>query len=242
MKHSQFFQILICLIFSLVNNVKANDDVVVLGTKVQWKPYHIDTIDGADGIAVRAFSCIMARLNQPYIIRKMPWKRVQYETKQGKLDGFFSASQNSERDSYATLSKVFLPQKRSFYFLKEHNPKISTDVSQWNKELFFGARAGSNALKSLLKNGFKMTIQPQTEYQLLKLLDMKRVDAVLENNLVFESLLKRENRLLTDFHKVLLEEKNMGAYFSHSYLQKHPTFMAKFNDNVEVCSLISNVR
>lgn len=231
--------VVMLLLFIGLNNLAwANAEVLTLGTKQQWKPYHIDTPHGADGIAVRALSCIMARINQPYVIVKKPWKRVQYETKFAKLDGFFSASKNSERDSYATLSKVFLPQTRSFYLLKKNYPSMSLTFDEMKRELSFSARAGSNAVKSLLKNNFPVVIEPKTEMQLLKLLDKNRINAILENTWVFEALIKKENRSLNEFHVIPFEEKNMGVYFSHQYLKKHPSFLAKFNENVDACSLL----
>jgi ABC-type amino acid transport substrate-binding protein len=231
--------LLINLLGSGIALASANENIVKLGTKSEWKPYHINTPDGADGIAVRAFACIMARMNQPFIINKKPWARVQYETKQGKLDGFFSASRNSERDSYATLSKVFLPQQRSFYILKAGYGDKTLTLEYIKKNLTFAARAGSNALNSLIKKDFPVIVKPKSEEQLLKLLDKKRVGAILENSVVFDTLINKHGRSLSEFHKLLFEEKQMGVYFSHTFLNNNPDFLQKFNDNVLPCSLIS---
>jgi len=51
--------------------------IISMGTKQHWVPYHIDLKDGVDGLAVRALACIMARINQPYVIHKLPWARAQ---------------------------------------------------------------------------------------------------------------------------------------------------------------------
>jgi len=59
------------MLYSLVL-VAQESRVINLGSKISWEPYHIDTGDGADGIAVRALACIMARLNQPYFIHNYP--------------------------------------------------------------------------------------------------------------------------------------------------------------------------
>ena len=231
--------VFVCTFIFFINNSWASNQIITLGTKAEWKPYHISTPYGADGIAVRAVACIMARINQPYVIEQKPWKRVQFETEHGRLDGFFAASRNANRDSYATLSKVFLPQQRSFYLLKEHNKGQSLALNDIKTRLTFAARAGSNALNSLKKKGYSVTVTPQSELQLLMLLDKQRVAAILENTLVFETLLTKSGRTLDEFYKVPLEEKQMGVYFSHTFLKQHPGFLQKFNENVEPCSLLS---
>ena len=133
---------------------------IQLGTKVEWTPYHMDTPLGGDGMAVRAVACIMSRINQPFMIQKRPWKRAQEETKVGQLDGFFSASKNDTRDSYATLSKVFLPQERIFYSLKKHIniPLESYTLDYIHLHVSVGARDGSNTLNSLKKGGLDFPI------------------------------------------------------------------------------------
>lgn len=238
MKSSHLIILASCLICSLNALARADNHVLVLGSKLNWKPYHVATEYGSDGIAVRAIACIFARMNQPYSIEKKPWARVQHETKNGSLDGFFSASQNAERDSYATLSKVFLPQQRSFYILKKHNINQSLQLEDIKRQLTFAARAGSNALHSLHKKGYPVIVTPKSEQQLLMSLDKQRVGAILENTLVFESLIRKEGRSLDEFYKVPLEEKRMGVYFSNRYLKKYPEFLAKFNNNVVPCSLL----
>ncbi len=214
--------------------------VVHLGTKVQWSPYHVDTPHGADGIAVRALACIMARINQPFQIKKVPWKRAQEETRTGALDGFFSASKNDKRDRYATLSKVFLPQERVFYSIKGkvNVPLKDYTLNYIHKNVLVGARHGSNALNSLKKGQYKIGSTPQTQNQLLTMLELGRFGAVLENSLVFPELVKDSGKSMTDFYPVVQKTKNMGVYFGHLFLAKHPDFLETFNRQVQPCSLL----
>jgi ABC-type amino acid transport substrate-binding protein len=215
--------------------------VVRLGTKVHWAPYHLDTPHGADGLAVRAVACIMSRINQPFIIEKKPWKRVQFETQNHKLDGFFAASKNDERDGYAIQSDVFLPQVRYLYILKKkHSEDIETYSLEYIENNFqIGARAGSNALHAVQKKGFNVGLIAQNENQLLHALELGRVNAIIENSLVFEDLLKNTKRNTDDYHKVIFGKKSMGVYFSRNFLAKNPDFLAKFNQNIPPCAVIT---
>jgi len=230
-----------CLIIFSFSVVAESPYIIKLGSKVEWAPYHIDTRHGSDGIAVRAVACIMSRINQPFMIHKRPWKRAQEETKVGKLDGFFSASKNEKRDEYATLSNVFLPQERIFYTLKEtiNLPLEEYTLEYIHENVNVGARYGSNTLHSLQEGNYKIGATPQTQSQLLKMLELGRVGAVLENSLVFPDLVQKMGKSMLDFYQVTQQKKNMGIYFGHQFLENYPDFLEKFNQNVKACSLLN---
>jgi len=218
-------------------SIFANSQTVVkLGTKKEWPPYHIDTPSGADGIAVRTVACIMARINQPFTIHKKPWKRVQFETKVNHLDGFFSASQNEVRDSYATLSNLFLPQQRVFY---AKTNTVNLPFEQFTLEYIqskkIAARAGSNALHSLKLGEYNIVAAPKTQQALVKMLEEQRVDVILENSLVFEKTILDLGKEKTDYYALVKETKNMGVYFSHLFLERNKSFLERFNNNIQPC-------
>jgi len=231
--YRQTFLGLFLYVFSILANSQA---IVKLGTKKEWPPYHIDTLSGADGIAVRTVACIMARINQPFTIHKRPWKRVQFETKVNHLDGFFSASQNEVRDNYATLSDVFLPQKRVFYAkVNAVNLPLEQFTLEYIHSKKIAARAGSNALHSLNRGKYNVVATPKTQMALVKMLEEQRVDVILENSLVFEKTILELGKEKTDYYAVVKETKNMGVYFSNRFLQRNKSFLAKFNDNIQPC-------
>ncbi len=215
---------------------------ITLGTKVEWAPYHLDSPDGPMGLAVSAVSCVMNKLNQPYTITQLPWSRAQYLTESAQLDGFFSASKNKVRDTYATLSTPFIPQTRAFYLLKSNHDfyaeTITIDFIKNN--LSIGARVNSNALFSIQQKGFSIAITPQRHNQLLRALQLKRMDAVLENTLVFEDLIKNHDLDLSDFHKIVYQEKPMGVYFSNVFLNQNPGFLSVFNEFTYECRITND--
>ncbi|OUS28391.1 hypothetical protein A9Q99_12785 [Gammaproteobacteria bacterium 45_16_T64] len=214
--------------------------IVTLSTKASWPPYHKDIDPGADGIAVRAVACIMARINQPFTINKVPWARAQGLTKEGKSDGFFSASQNDVRDSYAAQSDVFIPQTRAFYTLKQHVPIAinNYDVEYIRAHMTVSARFASNALKSLEKDNFSIAGKPKSEDLLFRMINANRVGAILENTIVFRGLLEKHQRKIDDYVEIIYQTKNMGVYFSLAFLTSHPTFLSAFNRHIPPCSLL----
>ncbi|GLX80512.1 hypothetical protein tinsulaeT_38520 [Thalassotalea insulae] len=228
------------LLFSITSLANEPDYIVRMGTEIEWAPYHLSTDKGSDGLSVRAFACIMARINQPFTISKLPWKRAQVMTKTGELDGFFSASHSKQRDQYAVQSKVFLPQRRSLYLLKSQlNQPVNTYTADYVKQhLTTGARQGSNALNSLRKHGFQINITTRDTAALLKVLLHHRIDAILENGLVFLQTIEQSGHTQEEFLEIPLEEHPMGAYFSKAFLAKHPTFLQDFNQQVNACTLL----
>lgn len=221
--------------------VRADDIVLTLGSKFEWAPYHLDTGDGADGLAVRAAACIFARMNQPFMIQKMPWSRAQLMTKNGGLDGFFAASQNEERDAYATLSDRFLPQSRRLYVLsgKTELPPEGLTLAYAASSFRVAARHQSNALKTAEEMGFQIVLKPQSSEELLSLLLVGRVEAVVENELVFIAELQKAKMKEAAVKSLILGEKNMGVYFGHRFLRKNPAFLERFNAQVPACTLLS---
>ncbi|GHF94581.1 hypothetical protein [Thalassotalea marina] len=218
------------------------DYIVRLGSEVEWAPYHVSTAKGADGMSVRAVACIMARINQPYTIDKLPWKRAQVMTKVGQLDGFFSASKSDDRDIFAVQSKVFLPQKRSFFLLKSRLTKpLETYTPEYIKQhLLTAGRQGSNALHSLENHGYNIAVKTRDTASLIEVLKHHRADAILDNELVLLNDIKGTTFKPSDFLIVALEEHPMGVYFAKEFLQKRPQFLADFNREVDACTLISS--
>lgn len=230
----------ICCSVTSAASAQSADRVLTLGSKVEWDPYHIDTGSGADGLAVRALACIMTRMNQPFVIRKLPWSRAQLMTRNGQLDGFFSASQNKERDAYATQSLTFLPQTRRLYVLKPKDQTVTArlTLADAQKNLTVAARHQSNALKAAREAGLNVILTPQSAGELMELLKAGRVDGVVENDLVFAREIEAAGLSSEKTINLILGKKDMGVYFGHRFLAEHPRFLTQFNTHVPACSLL----
>jgi len=203
-----------------------------LGTQ-QLPPYTFTNEQGApDGVAVNVVRCALDAANVPYEITFWPWARVQLMVRQDDLDGFFAASFSLERESYATLSAIIAPQEWRWYLLRD-NP-LDPASADFRAQARVSAYLGTNMLSWLQLNSFNVETAPATQGQLLELLKLKRVDAVLANNLVMEKIL-RDSAQQNIVRSVLQEDKPLGVYFSKQYLARNPDFLAGFNARIPGC-------
>jgi polar amino acid transport system substrate-binding protein len=225
-------------IFCLAALVQAQAAPVRLLTQ-QQQPYSDQNIKGQQsGIALETVRCVMNKLQRPFEIKFVPWKRAQTLVEQGDADGFFSASQNSERDRYATLSQMIAPQQWRWYLRAESNVKPSSD--EFRQSVTVGAYFGSNMLSWLTHSGYRIYASPPGHDQLLKMLLAGRVGAVLASDLAMnEAMLQGHATQLV--RSELLEDKPLGVYFGHHFLgREDPDFMSRFNAQLPFCR--SNIR
>lgn len=77
------------------------------------------------GIDVEIVTLVMDRIDHPYVIECIPWKRALSSIKSGKVDALFSAYKTSEREAFAiymnspthlSIFSVFVPKGKAFSF------------------------------------------------------------------------------------------------------------------------------
>ena len=184
------------------------------------------------GIAVEAVDCVMRRMGQPFEVQVLPWARAQKMVQLGEADGFFAASRNSERDSYAVKSAIIAPQQWRWYLLVGNPADPLSPVFREKAQV--GSFVGANMLDWLREHGYRAVATPPTTEGLLKMLRAGRVDAILANNLVMERLIQ-EQGLDGQLRSVLQEDRPLGVYFSKPFLARHPGFLERFNAQVGAC-------
>ena len=147
-------------------------------------------------------------------------------------DGFFAASQNSYRDSYAVMSTIIAEQKWQWYLLAENplTPKSKT----FKQQAEVGAFIGANMLKWLEKNNYNVASRALNTEILLKMLLKKRLDAILTNNHVTDALIERY-KVADKIKSYVNKNKPLGVYFSKIFLSRYPAFLARFNEEVLEC-------
>lgn len=198
------------------------------------RPSPVRMPDGSfDGIAVRVVSCALDAIGRAFEIHVLPWKRAQLEVQNGYADGFFAASQNARRDAYATASAIIARQTWTWYLLKDQilSPKDPANRLSMLTSSFLGA----NMQTWLRRNGYRTTdFPPRDTNALLEMLLAGRVDAVLANNLVMESILDTRG-VLSEIRSEVQQDKPLSVYFSNDFLQLNPGFLAKFDAAVPDC-------
>ena len=106
-------------------------------------PYQFKEHGVLSGTSVNALSCIFKRINQPYQVKVVPWKRAQSDVQTGNAHGFFTAMPITEVEQYAIRSAPLALEKWYWYFkdknlFKNRNYRNSIEV---------GAIRGSNQRK-----------------------------------------------------------------------------------------------
>ncbi|MBE9609714.1 substrate-binding periplasmic protein [Chitinilyticum piscinae] len=200
----------------------------------QQAPYNMEDERGRQsGLALDAVRCAMQRMGRTVQFQFVPWVRAQNTVKAGQADGFFPASQNSERDSYATISATVAPQQWRWYLLSSSQADpLDADFRSHYK---VGAYLGSNMMQWLKQSGYMIYAAPYNHEQLLRMLLAGRVEAVLASDLAMQEAIQKsgaENRI----RSTLQQDKPMGLYFSHQFLAHESSdFLPAFNRELASC-------
>ncbi len=226
------FVIVICLSFTIKCPEAFSTEKILLTTQV-WPPYQTYENNVLDGFAVRVVTCVLEKMGRPYQIDVYPWKRAQKIVASGKAHGFFSASRNQMRDSYATISESIAEQKWNWYVLK--GSSLTPVHDSFKKEAQVAAMLGSNMLTWLYENGYNVSGTPKDTEGLIKALLKKRYDAMLANDLVVEEVLQKMKLSPSQFLVFSNKDKPLGVYWSKKFLSENPEFLERFNAHIRVC-------
>ena len=184
------------------------------------------------GAAVDVVRCSLQRMKIPLKVVVLPWKRAERAVIIGTVDGFFAASRNPVRDSFALMSAIIAEQKWQWFMLK-NNP-LSPSHLNFKSTATVAGFIGSNMLYWLEKNNFNVVSRPLDTQGLYRLLIRKRVDAVLANNYVMNKILQDASGM-QPIKIITVKDKPLGVYFSNAFISKHPGFINAFNRHVSLC-------
>lgn len=215
---------------------KPIDKEILISTQA-WPPYQIESSYAQTGFAINALKCVMEKMGQKYRVIFLPWGRAQNGVAQGKYDGFFSASQNDKRDSYAVHSNTFIEQKWNFYLLKETSIALNKAAIKRNAQ--FGSRKHANTTYWLHKENYQVIHETTRIDELLKLLITGEIDAIMENKLLFKDAINRAHIPLSALKVVPNINKPLGVYFGKIFIAKYPDFIESFNLYTEACRFTS---
>ncbi len=188
-----------------------------------------------DGLAYQVVECALAQLGVAFNLHVVPWKRAQREVYIGVADGFFAASQNSERDKYAVKSRSILEQQWTWYFLK--TAKMKPDNKQFKHQARVSSFLGANMHSYLKQQGYQvLSVPPGSTKQLVQMLKLKRIDAALASSDVMEHVLK-DNRWHGQLVAHPFKSKPLAVYFGIPFIKRYPAFLGAFNQQVANCRM-----
>lgn len=183
----------------------------------------------SEDVTVQQVACIMQQLEQPYTLLSLPWLRARQEVRLNRLDGYFTAVLLQEMTPFGQLSAPLYLE--NWYWI-EHRATVS--VPQPAKRL--GAVRGSHQAKWFEAMGLIAAAEVNTNEDLIKMLNLKRVDRILMDLEVFEQTAERLGLIRQDFSVRFFRYVPLGVYFSSQFLQQRPGFLNRFNALIPSCS------
>ena len=155
-----------------------------------------------------------------------PWKRALLLSKSGQYDGLCSCSFTKERVNDFYFSDEIGKNSIGLYSLK----KIDVQKLSQLKNLKVGVVRGYSLEDDLKKNKIEFVSSP-SELNLLKMLEMKRIDAIYSFKVVISELLKTHS-----FEQVIeYTEISSATYFTcfSKKSKKSKSLLEVFNKNLK---------
>lgn len=197
-------------------------------------PPYQEMVDGTlDGTSMRAFSCVMDRLDQRYQVDLSPWLRAHEQVRQGLAQGIFSVAPDMAPEPSAGRLSLPLALERWVWVSTGPTGPIPAQVQTG---LPVAAVLGSNQLNWLQARGTNVDHAARNAAQLLRMLMGGRVTAVLMDEAELAAA-RREagidpGRLTVAFERYM----PLGVFFSAIFLRSHPGFLERFNAQVPYCA------
>ena len=224
-----FLRILFCVGIVLGSSKALSNPDLLRLVIPEFKPFTHSINSDPGGIGVDLVSKYLEELNWPYSVQVVPnYGRALAEVKRGKADGFFLASENSERNQYAKLSKAILVNNWSWFYKtgKHISPSSFKSLER------IGTILNTNTHKWLKANDYQVshtTVEPR---QLVELLNRGRLDAVFMAEAVFLEAVARHQEK-AQFKQHIGFAKPMGIYISHAYQDKYPDLLPSLNKLID---------
>ncbi|MDQ2075981.1 ABC transporter substrate-binding protein [Marinimicrobium sp. ABcell2] len=206
----------------------ASPSEVRLGTNVSPSPTRPGETTKSGSID--HVECISERLDIPFQIMNMPWRRARQEVFGGDLDGFFTAMMRG-RGTDARLSAPLVLENWYWFWRKNDSPPGDPGFRGR-----VGVILGSHQSDWFEQTGFEVSQRVNTMEQLLKLVLSGRIDAFIAYKDQFEEALNRLDADEDFFSRRFFRYMPLSVYFGPSFLEANPGFMTEFNRHVFNCA------
>lgn len=196
-------------------------------------PYQEMVGDSLDGTSMRAFDCVMDRLDQRYQVDLSPWLRAHEQVRQGLAQGVFSVAPDAARDPDAGRLSLPLALERWVWVTSTPAGPVPAQV---RTGLPVAAVLGSNQLKWLRAHEADVDGAARSGAQLLRMLTAGRVAAVLMDEAELASARREAGIDPTGLTIAFERYMPLGVFFSAAFLKAHPGFIERFNAQVPHCA------
>lgn len=195
-----------------------------------FKPYTYLKNGEITGSAIDAAKPIFKALNKTLSIKQYKnYSLLLKAVRNNEIDGFFLATQNTERDKYAQFSLPLAFNNWVWFSLKQNRHKY--DSSSFKNNALIATITKTNTFRWLARNGYQVHGAPTL--QLPSLLMNKKVDAIFSAESVFEQVCLDQEINPNLFRKHIESRRPFGFYISKTFLAKHNGFMRQLNHHIK---------
>lgn len=201
---------------------------MVLGVP-NFKPYTYEKNGSVVGTAISPVSDALKAIKVPHTIKLYAtYSLLLKALKKNEIQGFFLASQNKERDRYATFTNTITLNSWSWVFLK--NKKENPSDNDFKHSAKIGTIKGTNTYRWLVRHGYDAHGYDADELPLL--LSQKKIDAVFAAQTVFRYSTVNAGLSNSAFAFEVESSKPFAMYVSKKYQQANPDFLSQLNKHI----------
>lgn len=217
----------ILFLMLLIQPVRSNEVVVSLACN-NFPPLKIEhPKDHSPGFDIELLKAVYALSKHEVRTTFFPWKRALVLAKSGEYDGLCSCSYTPEREKDFYFSDEIGKNSIGLYSLK----KLKIENLSKLKDLKVGVVRGYSLENDLKENKIDFTTST-SELNLLKMLEVKRLDAVYSFKVVISELLKTNS-----FHDPFFyTETSSAPYFTclSKKAKNSVSLLNQFNKSLKV--------
>lgn len=198
---------------------------IILGIP-HFKPYTFTENKQAKGIGVEKIQTIFKHIPSNLSIKQyLNYSLLLKALKRGDIDGFFLASENSERNRYAIFSKPVEYNNWTWFTLQKSTNTPSNDEFKYHS--IIGTIGKTNTFRWLSRDGYQ--VKSYNASDLVAALQNKEVDAAFLAEKVFEYTYEQAGINPKVFEKQVEIQRPFGIYISKQYIRANPNFMDALN-------------
>ena len=213
----------------VVSPLRAQDVVLLVAPEFPPLTYMQD--NELRGIGIDRMHQVMVRAGLDYEVEHAQnYARAARLVANHQKDGFFMATQNAQRDSFAVFLTPFYVNRWN-WFLPADSPLDPRDPDQ-RQTIRAASVVGTNTAKWLKQNGYSFGLSPRNVELLLTMLDARKVDAILLSEPVFNYALERTGREASGYRSYREVALPMGLYLSKKFAERHPETVRRIDQAI----------
>lgn len=223
MVHRLIFGVL-CSVFIFATTAHSFEPIT-LGVP-HFKPYTYTENNQVTGLAANKIRNIFKGIPAELTLKQyLNYSLLLKALKRGDIDGFFLASENSERNRYADFSKPIEYNNWTWFTLRESSNTPNHHDFKYHS--IIGTIGKTNTFRWLSRNSYQ--VQSYNANELLAALQNKQINAAFLAEKVFEYTYMQAGIAPSTFKKHIEIKRPFGIYIAKKYLQKNHNFMSQLN-------------